>query len=137
MIFCTTTISSITLFFLVFLLVSIVLTDDIKMRVLRFECGLSHVAQIRRGLAVITTSLFDLILRDFENTQILRQIFHCKTVLWWQIFDLFHREHACVELGEDLAELDIVEFLYKDKYRGSLPPLNSLKILNCSKNRVL
>jgi hypothetical protein len=124
-IFVSTT-GSITLFLLILFFVRVVLSDDIEVRVFRLERGLRHVAQIGRGLAIVTAPLLDLVLRDLENTQILRQIFHCKTVLWWQIFDLFHGVHACVELGENLAELDIVEFLYKDEHDAGLPPLNNL-----------
>ena len=125
MIFVSTT-GSITLFLLILFFVRVVLSDDIEVRVFRLERGLRHVTQIGRGFAIVTAPLLDLVLRDLENTQILRQIFHCKTVLWWQIFDLFHGVHACVELGENLAELDIVEFLYKDEHDAGLPPLNNL-----------
>ena len=70
MIFVSTT-GSITLFLLVFFFVRVVLSDDIEVRVFWLERGLRHVTQIGRGLAIVTTPLFDLVLRDLENTQIL------------------------------------------------------------------
>ena len=45
------------------------------------------------------------------DAQVLCQILHRKTVLWWQIFDLFHGKHACIQLSENFAKLDVIEFL--------------------------
>ena len=90
----------------------VVLSYDVEVRVLRFERTLRHVAHVGARFTVVTSPLLDLILRDLKYTQVLRQIFHCKTVLWWQIFDLLHGEHASIQLSEYFAEFDIVEFLY-------------------------
>ena len=96
----------------IFLLMSVVLADYVEVRVFRLECALRHVAQVARGLRVVTPTLLNLILRDLKDAQVLRQIFHCKRIFWGKIFDLFHGEEPRIEFGENLSKLDIVELLY-------------------------
>lgn len=93
-----------TIFFLsIFLLffMRVVLTDDIEVAVLWLERTLGHVGNIRRSLTVVrpTSLLFDLVLGDLKDSEILGQVFHGEGVLRRKVLHLLHGKEAGVELS--------------------------------------
>jgi len=124
-----------------FLLVNYMLSNYIKVAVFRLECTLRHVRFVWGRLRVVTASLLDLILCDLKYSQVFGEIFHGEGVLGWKVFDLLHRVHSRIKLGENFAKLDVIKFLYIYAFSGSrynyLPPLKSLKIRSWRRKRVL
>lgn len=73
---------------------------------------LSYLGEVRRRFAQALTFLLQVTFCNLKNAEKLSQVAQRLAKFGLQVLLLFHREYSCIKFGEDLSELDVVEFLY-------------------------